>query len=217
MTVEEAVVQALARVSEFGDGVPATRSLCYHRIGVRQQQIFAAVAAIDPDYFGVCASAALTDGMANLEDMVDSVPAADSITRIEIADPGTSSYAPGTRIRLVRLDEEHTAAPPRVRIRNHVIEQIGTDLAGVEKIMVYYPRRPQPIGPADGEKDLELPDPFQDLLVVDLAKYLIAKAVSMEAERRIEALRALSAEEEQLLAGLEAHVRGFQAAAQSAP
>ena len=54
-TVEDLVEQALSRCAEYGGNYPATRSLLYRRLGVRQQELFAAAARANPEYFGATA------------------------------------------------------------------------------------------------------------------------------------------------------------------
>ena len=209
MRAEEAVVQALARAGTVSDTVPATRSLYYRRLGVRQQELFARAAVLAPDFYGTCAKGALIDGAADFADMQPPVMRPEAITRVEISDGGESEYEPGTRVRMVRLGEEHAAEKPRAVIRDRVFRSVGSDLDGVAEIMVYYPRSPEPIGPDGKDVELEIPAPFDELLVIDLARYALSKTLDIEPETRVAAIQALSEEEAALLAQFDAHVRNY--------
>jgi len=187
----------------------------YRRLSVRQQQLFARAAAINPEYYGVCAVAPLSNGAVDLKDLGDPVYRADSLSRIEIADKGTSGYANGDEVHVVALTDPDAALPPRVTVRNGVVAQVGTDLNGVVSLRVFYSRLPLSIGPNDGSKELELLDPFQELLVVDLARYLVEHTLGLDATLRGQALPLLEAEEKDLLALFDAHVKAYTAAAET--
>jgi hypothetical protein len=62
-----------------------------------------------------------------------------------------------------------------VTLRGNVVRQVGTDLAGVVSLYVYYARIPLAVSGADGSRTLELPDPFLNLLVLDGARYIVAR------------------------------------------
>lgn len=209
MTIEEIAVQALARVSEFSNSVPGARSVMYRRIGVRQQQLFAKAARINPDYYGICATGQLDDGAADLADLVDPVEAADSIARIEIADVGTSAYTTGDRVQPVPVDDTDIEDPPRVTIRNRILRGVGSDLDGVVSLKIHYSRIPLPVAPTDGQRNADLEEPHVELLVVDLAKILVAKITSLSATVSAAVLGSLDAEEAKLLADFERHVAEY--------
>lgn len=213
MTVEEIAVAALARAMEHSDKVPTTRSVLYRRIGQRQQDLFAMAARISPDYYGVCAKASLRDGdgewvgAADIAAIAGDVPPAEQITRIEILDAGTSTYAVGDEVNIVPQGDPNVAFPPRVTLRNRVIRQVGTDLEGVEKLEVFYSRSPVPVTAADEDREMELPAQFQELLVVDAARDLFRRSTLLPNRPALVAL--MDAEEKPLLADYLAHVQRF--------
>lgn len=51
----------------------------------------------------------------------------------------------------------------------------------------------------DGTETSELPEVYQDLLILDLAKWVLKNTLSMDTERRVAALGVLSEEEEGML------------------
>lgn len=209
MTTEDIAVLALARATEFTDHVPSTRSLMYRRIGVRQQQLFARAARVNPEYFGICATGVLEDMQADLADLVTPLEAADTVTKIEVANAGTSALSTGMEVRVVALSDPEAELPPRCTIRNRVIRGVGNDLAGVVSVTIHYSRLPVRLTATDGAKEMELPEPHTELLVVDLAKDLIAKTVMLSPPDRTVALEVFSAEEEPLLLAFDAHVREY--------
>lgn len=209
MTVEEIAIAALARALEFSNVIPSTRSVMYRRIGIRQQQLFARAAQINPEYFGICATGGLTDGAADLNDMTPPVESPETITRIEVDNGGTSPYAPGQEIRIVSSADVMAELPPRVTVRNRIIRQVGTDLVGVLAIRILYAKLPLAIGPTDGAVVIALPEPHAELLVVDLTKELVFKTLSMGAASRTAALEVLAAEETVLLDAFDRHVAQF--------
>jgi hypothetical protein len=218
-TVEELTVQALARCAEFANEYPQTRSVLYRRLGVRQQQLFAAAARANPEYFGATALGLLdSNGAITLSGMgdpaaTDPVPNMELISRIEVAQSsGSGVPAVGTEVNVVPVTDLDAALPPRVTVRGQVVAPVGTDLAGVTKLTVYYSHRPFGLRPTDGKVVVELPEPFQDLLVLDLARYLLRKAASLTREVRQVALAALDAEEQETLSNFIASVQSFTSA-----
>lgn len=213
MKVEEAALAALARAQEHSNQVPTTRSVIYRRIGQRQQDLFAMAARVNPDYYGVCAKASLRDldgewvGVANIAAISGDTPPAEQLTRIEVYNPGTSDYEAGREVYVVPLSDPGVADPPRVTVRNRVIRQVGTDLVGVETLEVFYSRSPTSITGADGQRDLELPEQFQELLVVDAARDLFRRSTLLP--NRLALVSAMDAEEKPMLADYLAHVQRF--------
>lgn len=219
-TVEELVIQALARAMEFGDNFPATRSLLYRRLGVRQQQLFAAAARVNPYYFGdiaigtLDAAGSIDINLSGDPEAADPVENMELISEVAIEDPGTSGFAAGDEVHVVPLHDPEVAFAPRVTIQGHVIRQVGTDLANVVSIRLYYSRRPFRIDPDDAASPISLPETFSELLVVDVAKYLLRKAATIPQEVRQVALTALEAEEQEALGNFIEHVREFTAGAE---
>ncbi len=204
-TVEDLVEQSLARAMEFSDKFPATRSLLYRRLGVRQQQLFALAARTNPEFFGSCAigtldaNKAINIGLTGDPNAGDPVEAMEFVSKIQVENPGTSSFAVGADVNLLLLTDPDAAYPPRVTLRGNVIRQVGTDLAGVTSIRVYYSVRPFRINPEDSATVVRLPEPFHDLLVVDLAKWMLRKTATLSKEVRTVAMEALNGEEAETL------------------
>jgi hypothetical protein len=219
-TVEDIAIQALARCAEFGGSYPTTRSVMYRRVGARQQALYAAAARANPEYFGAEAIGTLDAqkaiSLASLGDPAagDPVPNMELISKIEVAvSSGAGALPVGTEIHVVPItDAMNAALPPRVTFRGGVIAQVGTDLATVTKINVYYSHRPFNLRPTDKAALIELPESFHELLVLDLARWLLRKASSVTKEVREVALAALEAEEKEELVNFLATVQAFTSA-----
>lgn len=212
MTCQEAVEQALARAATYGVHYNHSWAVLFRRLGVRQQQLYAHAARMNEHWAGTCATGTLdADGRIDLADLVDPIYAAERILRVEVADAGTSSYAAGDEVHMVRVDEPDVAETPRVAIRNRITEPIGTDLDGVTSLKFYYARLPLALDETDSATDLELPEPHQELLVVDLAKYLVRKSADLDAGGKQPVLAELKEEEAELLAEFDAYVASFDA------
>lgn len=218
MTAEEAVLAALSQVADFTDVSPP-RTVLYRRLSVRQQQLFSEVANWNADFFGVCAIGEIINGECNLRDLIsgDATPPPGGVVpqpvlrfdRIEISDSGTSGYPNGQEVNVVTLnDSEGATLPPRATIRSGVLKQVGAELMGVAALEFYYSRRPLPV--ASGGQELEIPEPFDQLLVFDLAKYLVGYAPSgVVAEASESLLAILGAQETELLGEFRAYVTSF--------
>jgi hypothetical protein len=177
-TAEDVALLALARARQHTSEVNESRALIYSRIGIRQQELFRIANAINPDYFGVCAHAPVTAGVVNLATIADPVPTPDTIQRIEIYDVGTSTYAVGDEVSPVALHDQNAAFPPRVVMRDKKMYQVGTDLALVDEIRIYYARIPAAILPAAKTTVVEIPEPHHMLLVVDAERDLYRRSVA---------------------------------------
>lgn len=213
-TVEEVAVAALARCGDMGILGGGTRSVLYRRASIRQQQLFSEAAKINPEYFGEVALGTLVNGAVDIDAMVPSgVADCEAVYRVEIGDKGTSTYANGDRVSLVSVnDAASVGIAPRVTIQNRVIRQVGTDLALVAKVKVYYARRPA--APLLAASVIELPTPFEELLVLDLAVWLV-KTADTSNERKENLLLALQGEEKELAAGFAQHLTSFTQAFES--
>src|SRR5271157_3831672 len=169
-TVEDLTILALTRCAEYSDSYPTTRSVLYQRLGERQQQLFAAAARTNPEYFGVTAFGTLDANhaisLAGLGDpaAVPPVPAMELISRITVtANDGTvGAPAVGSEIHKVTISDPH-ALPPRVTIRGTDLRPVGTDLDHVTQIAVDFSPRPFLVRPVDGTEPIELPEPFHAL------------------------------------------------------
>lgn len=211
LTVEDVVVQALARASEVAEigPQPMARTVMYRRVGVAQQRLFLLAARANLEYFGVCATAVLdASGQADLADIATPVPTPELIQRIAIDDPGTSAYAAGTQVHLVSVADPDVANAPRMTLRDHVLRAVGDDLAQVTSVVVYYSRLPAAFGAGDGPKVVEVPEPFDELLVLDLTRWLLARS-PLTNPARDTALASVEAEAAQLLDDFLAHVGRF--------
>ena len=209
MTFEDVRQAALARLMEYGDRWPHGRSAPYRRIGVRQQFLFALAARANPEYAGVCAVGGLVDGVANFAAMEPPVLRPEAITLVEIHDPGESDYEVGQRITIVTADDPDGLAP-RAFLRHRVLVGVGNELAGVATIKVWYPYIPEPASPDEGgSREVEIPDPYSELLVIDLARDYARKTIALEPDIRAAIIRMQDEEEGPLLAEWIAHVRGY--------
>jgi hypothetical protein len=209
LTLEEIAVLAMARASEFTDTYPKARSLMYRRIGLRQQQLFAIATDANQDYYGAAASATLdVNKRADLQDIAAPVPTPEQIQRIEVyaTDGNPAAPAIGTEIALVPLGDLVAEDPPRATLRDLLFAQVGTDLAHVTDILVYYARVPASYAPTDGAIEVEIPAPYDELLVIDLTLDLIRSSRGLDAAIRTEAIQLLTAEESGLVSGWQTHV-----------
>ena len=221
-TVEDLVIQALSRAMEFGNGFPTTRSVLYHELGHRQQQLFAIAARWNREYFGDDAigtldgNGAIDAGLMGDPLAADPVEAIEAVSKVTVEDPGTSGYAIGEKVHIVSLtDDEDAEIPPRMTYRGNIFRQVGTDLAGVVSIRVSYSQRPFVLGPSDKDTLVVLPEPFHDLLIVNLVQYLVRKTGSLAGDARQAALAVLDAEEKALMEGFESTVRGVTMAVEA--
>ncbi len=212
MTVQEAIDNALARCAELGADVPGTRSLMIDRISQTQQDVFASGAQWNPDYFGTCVVGTL-DGMAmDVLAILDPLEIPETITRIEIADPGSSEWSAGDEVSVVTLsDRDNATIKPRVTVRRKIISSVGNDLNGVNSIRVFYSPCPLPLDPtatAIGDKRLEIPRPHDRIVPLDLALYLLDKVPSPTAAV-VAGKAAIAAELTMAMAKFESHVRSY--------
>src|SRR5690606_24373787 len=209
MTFEDVRQAALARLMEYGDRWPHGRSAPYRRIGVRQQQLYAMAARANPESAGVCAIGGLVNGVADFAAREPPVLRREAITLVEIHDPGESDYEVGQRITIVTADDPDGLAP-RAFLRHRVLVGVGNELAGVATIKVWYPYIPEPASAdEDGSREVEIPDPYSELLVIDLARDYARKTIALEPDIRAAIIRMQDEEEGPLLAEWIAHVRGY--------
>lgn len=210
MTVEEIIQSAIERASHFTPHYPSGKASMIRRISTRQRELFARAARLNPERFGACATAVLDARFAaDLQDIQDPIPAPELIQRITITDPGTSAYAVGDEVNIVTIADASAEMPPRATIRDLVLRPVGTDLDGVVEIAVWYSRVPAAI-PSTGLAGLaELPSPHDELLVVDLARWLVQRATETSPEVRAAAVAAFAAEEAEGLVAFDAQVTDY--------
>ena len=217
MTYDEIIENAKSRSLDFGATFPTTKRVLYRRIEIRQQELFSAAARVNPDYFGVSATGTLdAEGNVDIKDQqasADVDPAA-NITRVEVEDAGTHpTLVSGDEVHIVSLNDVRAALPPRMTLRNFVLRQVGTDLAGVISVCAFYGYRPEnKTTPLDGSETAELPDVFQELLVYDIVKFLLKQTLDMDVATKTGALALLDTEESEMSASFVAEVTDYAGA-----
>lgn len=210
MTAEDICILALARVAIFTSNYPSTRSLMYRRIGLRQRAIFAKAAKANPDYHGVYATADLTAGAADLNDVVEPTPTPSALQRVTILDKGTNpDVENGDEVHIVPLADPESAIPPRATLRDLVLEGYNGELDGVDSIRVDYSKLPRVLIATDKTYVIELVSPYDELLVVDLTQYLLSLTTEMDDAKKEKALALLAAEETELFGDFMSHVAGY--------
>ena len=217
MTYDEIIDNAKSRSMDFGATFPTTSRVLYRRIEIRQQELFSAAARVNPDYFGVSATGTLdANGAADIKDQeaAPNVDPAANITRVEIEDAGTHpTLVTGDEISVVSISDVEVDLPPRMTLRNFVLRQVGTDLAGVISVCAFYGYRPEnKATPLDGTEEAELPAVYQELLVMDLTQWMVQQTLEMDAGRKTAALEALGVDEGQMMDAFLQEVADFAGA-----
>jgi hypothetical protein len=213
VTFDEAVDAALSRAVDYGADFPSARSVMFRRIGTRQQKLFIRAAALNPDYFGSDASGPLDVNRAlDLKDLIGqaTVDAAVAIQRIEVADPGThATLLAGDRVSMVSIDDVNAGTIPRVTVRDFVIRAVGTDLDLVTSLCVYFPRVPDLVTSLTGTEAVAVTSQHEELLVIDLVRWLIKMTIEMDPQRKAGAVAVYDAEEQELLADFDQEIRQY--------
>lgn len=200
MTFDEIVDNAKARAVDFGATFPSTKRVLFRRIEIHQQELFTKAARVNPDYFGKSATGTLdANGFVDIKDQqasVDVDPAA-NISRVEVEDAGTHpTLVTGDEIHLVSINDVEAAFAPRMTLRNFVLRQVGTDLAGVVSVCAFYGYRPEnKTQPLDGSEVAELPAVYQELLVLDLIKWMLKQTISIDSGAKAAAIEVVELEE----------------------
>jgi len=209
MTFEEVRHAALSRLMDYDGKWPTSRSALYRRIGVRQQQLFAIVAREAPQYNSQSAYGLVVDGRIEFASMTPMAPKAETIQLVVIAEPGESGYAPGQHITFVTIDDPRGLAP-RAFVNRGGLEGVGSDLAKVDAVKAFYSYMPEPTSFTEGgSREVEIPDPYSELLVVDLAKDMTKKTVEVNPELKAAVVGMFNEEEAALLSDWIVHVRNF--------
>ena len=217
MTFDEIVDNAKARAIDFAATFPSTKRVLYRRIEIHQQELFSQASRVNPDYFGVSATGTLdAEGAADIKDqqLSPNVDPTAAVVRVEVEDAGTHpTLVTGDEINIVPLNDILVALAPRMTLRNFVLRQVGTDLAGVISICAFYGYRPEnKTQPLDGTEVAELPAVYQELLVIDLTKWMVRMTLALEAPTKAAALAALSEEEGEMVGAFMAEVTDYAGA-----
>lgn len=207
---------ALARLGEFTDRTPSGRAVPYRRIAVREAELFAIAAKENQEYAGVSAIGAIDeDGAADIRGIAAPLPVPELLTKIIVAtltddaDPEELSFAVGDEVTIVSIADRDGVAP-RATLRDGVLRGVDEDFAFVEEVEVFYPYRPDPAAAdEDGTRAVQLVDPYDELLVIDLAREYIRKAMTLDKTTRGEVVALLDAEEARMVPNFLAHVRTF--------
>lgn len=203
VSLEAMVKQALSRVDDVTDTYPSTRAPMYKRLGVTQLKLFVRAAQINPEYYGTNVSVTLVSGSGSLA----AAAVSELIQRVEILNPGTSGYAAGREVSIVSLTDPDGELAPRATLRQKVLAQVGTDLANVTSLRVFGPLLPAAIANAEtGTTLLSLDQPWDQILEVDLAMWIVGKATALAADVRAAAVAQFAGEKKDLMAEFEAHI-----------
>lgn len=214
-TFEEIRQAALARLAEFTDQAPSGRQVPYRRIGVRQQELYAIAADLNPEYSGDCAIGDVDEGACDLKQMEDAedVANAERITKVLVKARSTEadgSWPVGTEVHIIAIGDPDAADAPRATLRRGVIRGYAGELDKVSQLEVYYPYRPEPTAAAeDGTREVEIPDPHSELLVIDLCRDYVRKAMALDMKDRTAIIAMLAEEEEPMLARWGTHVQEY--------
>lgn len=198
-----------SRALDFGDGFPTTGPTAWRRIQIREQMVFSEVARVNPDYFGVNVTG-LPDpnfdvDLKSLDVAGSSIDATSLVTRVEVLDPGTSAYTARQAVNVITPNDPDAALAPRVWIRNFVVHGYQScdsvnDLQNVTSICIFYSYRPAPrTNPLDGSETSVLPSVWQEVLVTDMATWLLKQTISMGAEEKAAAINVLKAEDVEMM------------------
>ena len=211
MTLEELRIAALARAVDYGIKAPVGRSPAYRRVSVRQAQLFSRASKLNPDWAGVQATVPLVAWASSLAvdlaDLVDPAEPAELITRVEIADKGGSNYVNGQEVNLVKLVDANVADPPRATVRNLVVQGVGNDFLNVTSLRVFYSRVPATMD--DPGCSPEIPTPHDELLVIDLTKWITKKTISIDSGTKTAIIATLDAEEKEALDIFDEYIMRF--------
>lgn len=205
LTYDQMAEQAKIRVGDITNTYPSTKGPMYRRIGITQRKLFVRAAQVNPDYYGRDIVVPITNGAADLS-LLDEVP--ELVQRVEIADAGTSEHAVGTEVSVITMTDPSAELSPRATLRNLVLKGVDDDLDGVASLRIWFSHIPAPAAATEsGATRLELDQPWDTLLEVDLAGWLVGKSTALDAGGRDMALKMFAAEATDLQSEFEAHLR----------
>jgi hypothetical protein len=202
VTAEEIVVAALARCAEFGDQWPSARSVMYQRINTRHRQLFAMMTTALPDLAGVVENAPVVSGVVDLTALEYDVASV-----VDVRIPADGVYALDQRVAIIPVDDPDAGLPPRMTASLGELRAYGNELDGVPEVRVAYTRLAESIEMEDDEP--ELPELFHPLLVLDLARYNVQKAISIPSATRAEIAALFDVEEKAMLADFESYLFAY--------
>lgn len=215
LTANEIVEQAMGRVNEVTSTYPTSRGPMYRRIGYRQRQLFSVAAKLNPERFGVSVVSALTTDPSGRRviDLADidgtTVPSPELVQAVEIANPGTGLYASGDTVTIVTMDDKEAELAPRAFLRDKLVIGVGSDLDLVVSLRVYYPRLTELFALTDKTKTVELEAPWDTLLELDLAIWILQKATQVSKDIRDAGIAMFEAEQKGLVGDWLDHVAQF--------
>lgn len=201
MTYAQIVLAALQRGTRFSLDFPKTHQVYYRRVAHRDGQLALHAVRINPAFNARSDDADASDGRVNLRALPYGLA---SIAALRVGDPGTSRYQRGRRVAVVQPGDPRAALPPRLYFEGEELVAVGDDLEGVATVSVFYTPLPHRAGEdaeggIDGEQEPFIPEPFHELLVIEVAR-TAGLALAQEGDASVAALlAALDAEEKTML------------------
>jgi len=193
MNAGEILDTALGKFAEFNVAMPSTTSAAYGRMTRRQEQLFAKGAVLNREFFGADEALAVVANEVDTQDL-NPLPMRIHVVRVEA--PGTSTWAQGTQVAVVHVDDLEAELPPRATLRDGVLEGVGTDWDGLTSIRIFHSKRPAEL---TVKTDIpQLPKQFHELLALDIAKWLMRKAMGLTDGARKQYIDLLTQEELEL-------------------
>ncbi len=218
MTWDEIIEQGRARALDFGADWPSATSVLYRRIQVRQQEIFSTANRINPDYFGQNTVGALDANgdvnMASLDVEGSVVDPTAAVTRVEIQNPGSHpTLVRGDEVAIIPHNDPDAGIAPRMTLRSFILHAYCGDMDGVSSVCIYYGFRPalKPM-PMDGSETSDLPSVYDELLVLDVTKFLVKLTMELATERKVAALGVVQEEIDAMLTTFIAEVADYAGA-----
>ena len=232
MTPQDIIDEAQTFVPDTSDAFPVPEWVSFQRINARQRQLFALAASWDEEFFGRRIKVGLDAGYCVDLSRVESEKVApiELIDRVEICglgDPHPHGYELGDTVTVCAARERHRHVKPRAMIRSKLLEGVSerdgetlelvNDLEGVTQIRIWYSRGSRAIdgegkvklsaGPV--ERDVEIGDPWEWLLVWDLVKSLVGRTAKDDAEQKNPVWVLADNQEKMLIETFKTHVMGF--------
>ena len=102
--------------------------------------------------------------------------------------------------------------PPRVTLRDRLLQVVDEDIDDGEELTVHYSRTAS--GISAGSDAVEIQPPYDWLLVWDLARYLLRRTASIDAETKAHILGVIKSSEDEMLEAYMGFVRGYSHARQ---